>query len=131
MKLEAKSKLIIVLIPMKLKDIVNKVKIDSRKLTQYALNLDNPKGLNKAIMFQRHLEYTQDNYEPLLQQIANKSLEAKAVYQSTDRHGKRYQVDLEITGIEPGQQEIVRTGWIVEPDSDTAKLVTLYVRKRP
>jgi len=25
----------------------------------------------------------------------------------------------------------VRTGWIVEHDSDTAKLVTLYVRKRP
>ena len=92
---------------MKLKDIVNKVKIDSRKFTQYALNLDNPKGLNKALMFQRYLGYTQDNYEPLLVQIADKVLEANAVYQSTDPHGQLYQVDLEIRGIEPGQKEIV------------------------
>ncbi|MFM7878354.1 MAG: DUF6883 domain-containing protein [Microcystis panniformis] len=114
---------------MKLKDIVNKVKTDSRKLTQYALNLDNPKGLNKALMFHRYLGYTQDNYEPLLGQIADKALEANAIYQSIDLHGQLYQVDLEITEIKPGQKEIVRTGWIVEPDSDTARLVTLYVSR--
>jgi len=115
---------------MKFKDIVNQVQIDPRKLTEYALNLDNPKGLNKAIMFQIHLGYTQDNYEGLLQQIANKALEATAVYQNTDRYGSRYQVDIEITGTEAGKQEIVRTGWLVAPNSDTARLVTLYVRKR-
>ncbi|MFM8307630.1 MAG: DUF6883 domain-containing protein, partial [Microcystis aeruginosa] len=48
----------------------------------------------------------QDNYERLLVQIADKALEANAVYQSIDSHGQRYQVDLEITGIEPGQKEI-------------------------
>ena len=115
---------------MKLKDVVKKIEIDPRKLTQYALNLDNPKGVNKAIMFQRHLGYNQDNYELLLQQITSKALEGNAVYQSADLHGKRYQVDLEITGIEAGQREIVRTGWLIKPDSNTARLVTLYVRKR-
>ncbi|MGL5796239.1 MAG: DUF6883 domain-containing protein, partial [Waterburya sp.] len=39
---------------MKLKDIVTDIAIDPRKLTEYALNLDNPKGRDKAIMFRFH-----------------------------------------------------------------------------
>jgi hypothetical protein len=37
-------------------------------------------------------------------------------------------VDLEITGLW-GQRAVVRTGWLVAPDSDQAWLTTLYVRK--
>ncbi|MCL1468925.1 DUF6883 domain-containing protein [Argonema galeatum] len=69
------------------------------------------------------------NYEPLLEQISAQALEAEAILGQTDEHGQRYRVDLEITGTE-GQQEIVRTGWIVEPGSDAARLVTLFVRRR-
>lgn len=43
---------------MKLKELVNHIEINPRKLTEYALNPDNPKGANKALMFQRHLGYT-------------------------------------------------------------------------
>ena len=50
--------------------------------------------------------------------------------QKTDIYGQRYQVDIEIEGMHPEQKEIVRTGWIVEQDSNLARLVTLYVRKR-
>jgi hypothetical protein len=96
---------------MKLGDIVISVVIDTRKLTEYALNPDNPVGGDKALMFQLHLGFTRENYEILLQQIQTKALL------------------LEITGIE-GQQEIVRTGWVVPPDSNIARLTTLYVRKR-
>ncbi|MCT7975466.1 DUF6883 domain-containing protein [Laspinema olomoucense] len=115
---------------MKLGDIVSRLVIDPRKLTEYALNPDNPKGADKALMFERHLGFTQDNYQPLLQQILLQALETEAILQSTDKHGQRYQVDLEIRGTQAGQQEIVRTGWIVESESDAARLVTLYVRKR-
>ena len=114
---------------MKLGDIVSRVVIDPRKLTEYALNPDNPKGADKAVMFQRHLGFTKDNYEALLEQISAQALETEAIVGRADEHGQRYQVDLEIIGIE-GQREIVRTGWIVEPDSEVAMLVTLYVRKR-
>ncbi len=82
-------------------------------------------------MFQRHLGYTKDNYQPLLEQIKAKTLDTEATFQFKDEQVKRYQIDLEIRGIEPYQQEIVRTGWIIEPNSDTARLVTLYVKKRP
>ncbi|MFB2838350.1 DUF6883 domain-containing protein [Floridanema evergladense] len=114
---------------MKLRDIVSRLVIDPRKLTEYALNPDNPIGGDKAVMFQLHLGFTKDNYQPLLEQISAQSLDAEAILGQADEHGQRYRVDLEITGIQ-GQQEIVRTGWIVEPGSDAARLVTLFVRRR-
>ena len=114
---------------MKLGEIVSRLAIDPRKLTNYALNLDNPAGRDKALMFQEHLGFTPENSEFLLQQIATQALEAEAVLGQSDEHGQRYRVDLEIIGVE-GQQEMVRTAWIVEPNSDSARLVTLYVRRR-
>jgi hypothetical protein len=115
---------------MKLGDVVNRIVIDPRKLTEYALNPNNPKGADKAVMFERHLGFTKDNYLLLLQQIESKVLNSEAILQTTDVHGQRYQVDLEIEGVESGQREIVRTGWIVESKQDVARLITLYVRKR-
>ncbi|WP_036478515.1 DUF6883 domain-containing protein [Myxosarcina sp. GI1] len=115
---------------MKLKDVIDYVSIDPRKLTEYALNLDNPKGRDKALMFQRHLGFTKDNYQPLLEQIETKVLNAEASLQRTDVHGRRYQVDLQVNGVKQGQTEVVRTGWIIEPNTNVARLVTLYVRKR-
>lgn len=115
---------------MNLGDVVSRIVIDPRKLTEYALNLDNPRGADKAVMFERHLGFTKDNYQLLLQQIESKVLLSEATLLTTDVHGQRYQVDLEIKGVRSKQVEIVRTGWIVEPKSDVARLVTLYVRKR-
>ena len=81
-------------------------------------------------MFERHLGFTKDNYQLLLQQIETKVLNSEAILQTTDVHGQRYQVDLEIEGVESGQKETVRTGWIIEQKNDVARLITLYVRKR-
>ena len=115
---------------MKLRDIVTHITIDSRKLTEYALNLDNPKGKNKAIMFARHLGFTKNNYQLLLNRIESNALDAEAILQKTDIYGQRYQVDIEIKGVEKDRKETVRTGWIVKPNSNVARLITLYVRKR-
>lgn len=48
---------------MKLRDVVNRVMINSRKLTQYALNPENPQAVDKALMFQRYLGFTPKNYQ--------------------------------------------------------------------
>lgn len=113
---------------MRLRDIVSSLVVDPGKLTQYALNPDNPVGGDKALVFERRLGYTKDNYEGLMEQIQSMALEVEAVPKLADQHGQRYQVDLEVTGV-VGQRAIVRTGWIVEPGSEAARLVTLYVRK--
>ena len=54
---------------MKLSEVVSRIEIDPRKLTEYALNPDNPVGADKAIIFQRVLGYNRDNYRSLLEQI--------------------------------------------------------------
>ena len=114
---------------MKLRDIVERVIIDPRKLTDYALALNSPYGRHKAILFERLLGITQENCTILLKQLEDKVLEAEASFHSKDEFGKRYQIDIMIEGIE-GRQATVRTGWLVPPVSDQAHLVTLYVRKR-
>jgi hypothetical protein len=113
---------------MKLGDIVKRVVIDTRKLTEYALDPDNPVGRHKALVFERILGFTKDNYELLLQQIEAQALAAEASLQHSDQHGHRYRVDLEVTGTQ-GQRAVVRTGWQVVPGHDEARLATLFVRR--
>jgi hypothetical protein len=115
---------------MKMRELVSEIVIDPRKLTDYALDSESLRGKNKALMFQRHLGYTKENYQILLDQINDLILDAEATPQSEDQFGTRYQVDLEIQGIEPQQVETVRTGWLIAPNSQQAKLTTLYVAKR-
>lgn len=115
---------------MKLRDIVDRIYIDPRKFTEYALNPNNPIGVDKSIMFQKYLGFIQENHQLLIQQIEASVMDAEATLGNLDQHGQRYQIDLTITGIEQRQQETVRTGWIVRPDEDFARLVTLYILRR-
>jgi hypothetical protein len=114
---------------MTLRDIVRQVAVDARKLIDYALDPENPIGRHKAMVFERCLGFTRDNYALLQQQVEFHALDAEASLQRTDQHGRHFRVDLEVTGSE-GQQEIVRTGWLVTSGSDEARLITLYVLRR-
>ena len=113
---------------MKLADIVDRVIIDHRKLTDYALNPDSPWGRHKAKVFKEVLGFSRENYIGLLTQIEEKALENEAIFHSEDRYGQRYTVDLLIYGPK-GQKAMVRTGWLVTPDTREARLITLYVIK--
>ena len=113
---------------MRLRDFITRLEIDPKKLINYALDPENAVGGDKAIVFANRLGYTQANYQLLLQQIYAQALDAEATPKLLDEHGQRYQVDLETIGTK-GQTAIVRTGWIIKPETDFARLVTLYVRK--
>jgi len=112
---------------LKLADLVDNVIINSRKLTHYALNRDSPKGKHKAILFEKLLGFTKENYTHLLEQLEKKSLSAEITYHSEDQYGKRYTTELLIEGIEAQR---VKTGWLIAPEAKEAHLVTLYVIKR-
>jgi len=113
---------------MKLADIVEQVRVDPRKLINYALNPEAPWGRHKAVVFKQALGFTQQNYADLLAQIEQQALEAEATFHSEDEFGRRYTVDLSVQGRD-GRKGVVRTGWIVAPGADVARLVTLYVRR--
>jgi hypothetical protein len=113
---------------MKLADIVSRVIIDPRKLTEYALDPESPWGRHKAIVFEQTLGFTREKYADLLTQIEGQALNAEATFHSQDEFGRRYTVDLLIRGTE-GRQAVVRTGWVVPHGAYEARLVTLYVRR--
>ena len=114
---------------MKLADLVERLSIDPRKLTQYALNPNSPHGRHKAVLFEQLLGFTQNNYAGLMDQLEQRCLHAEATFHSKDEFGRRYTVDVLIDGT-TGQQATVRTGWIVPANEATvAHLVTLYVKE--
>jgi hypothetical protein len=69
---------------MKFLEIVERVNIDPRKLTEYALNPEAPWGRHKAIVFEKALGITQQNYADLLVQIEQHVLAAEAVLHSEE-----------------------------------------------
>ena len=111
---------------VRLGDLASRIVIDHRKFTEYVLNPDHPDGKSKASGFQRMLGYTIQNYQELVAQLEVLVPQAEATPAGRDRYGQRYTVDIPVTGVE-GQQATVRTGWIVEWDSDEVRLITLYV----
>jgi len=113
---------------MKLADIVSRVSIDPRKLTDYALDPGSPWGRHKAMVFERMLGFTREHHTDLMAQIQEQALSAEATFHSQDVFGQRYTVDLWIRGLE-GRQAVVRTGWFVHDGTGEARLVTLYVRR--
>ncbi len=112
----------------KLEDFAQHITIDKSKLTQYALNPKSDKGQHKARVFKAILGYTQTNYQSLLEQIQAQVLTTQAKIKRSDKFGYHFQVDLKIVGPN-GKRAIVRTGWLVETNSDTAWLTTLYVKE--
>jgi hypothetical protein len=115
---------------VKLREIVGQAEINPQKFTSYVLNPGSLKGADKAFMFEQYLGFTQQNYQSLLTQIQAKVMESEVIVGDCDQYGQRYQVDILIEGIEIGQQEIVRTGWIIKPNEEVARLVTAYIRRR-
>jgi len=112
----------------KLADFATPLVIDEAKLTNYALNPKSDKGKHKARVFKAVLGYTQNNYQSLLRQIQTQALTTQAKLIRTDKFGSHFQVDLKIDGFNQ-KQAMVRTGWLIESDSDQARLITLYVKE--
>jgi len=114
---------------LKLADLVERLIVDPHKLTLYALNPNSPYGRHKAVLFEKLLGFTQNNYAGLMHQLEQRCLHAEATFHSEDEFGRRYTVDVLIDGT-AGQQVTVRTGWIVPTNEATiAHLVTLYVKE--
>ncbi len=114
---------------MKFSEIVEQLVIDPRKLTEYALNPNHPDGKDKAVVFAKVLGFTKENYQELLQQLATKAMVNEAIIHRVIAQGTLYKVEVPVEGV-TGRQATVITGWLVQPDTSTARLVTLRVKTR-
>ena len=101
--------------------------IDERKLVEYALNPDDPRGGDKARQFAAALGYDRSNYDTLVARLREALGTCEAVLVRQDRYGRHYRVDLTLAGPREAQ---IRTGWLVERGSDVPRLTTAYVLRR-
>ena len=99
--------------------------VDIRKLTDYALDLNNEVGKHKARVFASALNLTRKD-APILRAAL---LEAVGTIEATigkfDEYGQRYTVDFEFEWEK--KSAIIRSAWIIDTNSETPRLTTCLI----
>lgn len=99
--------------------------VDVRKLTDYCLNPEHPRGRHKARVFAAALGITRDRAEDLQDALllAARTEDARTV--EKDEYGERYVVESWVRG--PRGRGRVRSTWIVRIGEGFPRLVSCYV----
>lgn len=99
--------------------------IDSRKLTEYALNFEHDDGKHKAALFHDLLGLTREHADDLARILLQGMIEGEAAPGRVDQRGRRYSVDIEVAGVRG--HVTLRSAWIIRTGEDFPRLVTCYI----
>jgi hypothetical protein len=99
--------------------------VDERKLRDYCLNLEHPRGRHKARVFASALGLTADDAEELRQALLSAARTVKAVAVDLDEYGQRYLIDFELRTTVG--RATVRSGWIVRSNENFARFTTCWI----
>jgi hypothetical protein len=99
--------------------------VDIRKLREYSLSPEHDTGKHKARVFQAALGITADDAEELRRILLAIIKTNEAELGRRDEYGQRYRVDFMLEW--EGKSARVRSGWIIEYDSDVPRLTSCYV----
>ena len=102
--------------------------VDIRKLRDYCLNPDNPRGSGKARVFASALGITAEDAPKFREKLLEVARTEEAELGELDIYGQRYTVDFEMV-TEVGRA-VVRSGWTILHGETKPRLTTCYVRKR-
>jgi Domain of unknown function (DUF6883) len=100
--------------------------LEIRKLREYCLSLEHPIGKHKALAFKNKLGITSEDSEYLKTKILEAIKENEAQETFEDKHGKRFNVDFEITNF--NKTSIVRTIWIIKSNENFPRFVSCYAK---
>lgn len=103
--------------------------IPKEKFTKYALDMNNPKGRNKAIAFQEALGYNVNNVDKLIRNIQKNLKKFNAIEKSDKGFGKQFEVLMTLVG-ENKKVANVKTGWIIDKETGETRLTSAYVTKK-
>jgi hypothetical protein len=103
----------------------SRVVIDSRKLEEYCLSFEHPRGKHKARVFQSSLGITIENLGEFEMRIREALETEPCIAGVKDRFGDRYTVDF--SWAREGERASVRTTWIIRRDEDFPRLTSCYV----
>ncbi|MEG4444991.1 hypothetical protein QUB47_23175 [Microcoleus sp. AT9_B5] len=98
--------------------------VDIRKLRDYCLNPEHDDGKHKARLFSSILGMTADNAEELRQTLLEIIQTHEAQLGRRDGFGQRYILDFTIEW--QNRSATLRSGWIIEHDSEIPRLTTCY-----
>jgi len=99
--------------------------VDIRKLIDYCLSTEHPRGKHKARVFKAACGLTAEHAETLRLQLLTAAQQSDASVSPLIGYGERYVLECNITG--PIGIAPVRTSWIVRQGEDFPRLVSVYV----
>ncbi len=99
-------------------------RVDIKKLRDYCLNANHDEGQHKARLFFSKLGMNAENAEDLRQILLEVVKTEEARLGRCDKFGQRYILDFLLEWQD--KSATVRSGWIIEPDSNIPKLTTCY-----
>jgi hypothetical protein len=103
--------------------------IPIEKFTKYALNMDHPKGKDKAIAFEKALGYNINNADDLIANIYKNLSSYPAKLRPKTQYGQPFEVRMLLTGPN-GKTAYVKTGWIINTGDKNPHLTSAYVDGR-
>jgi len=109
---------------MKLPHAENAV-VDVRKLRDYCLSSEHPRGQHKARVFKSVLGWTADHAEEVRQRLLEAVLREDALFLGADDYGQRYALDFPAQG--PGVPATVRSLWIIRHGEEFPRFTSCYV----
>lgn len=102
--------------------------LESRKLTDYAMNPDHPYGRHKYRLIHAVTGLDTSDAPLIAEQIRDRVRRGTPVTGKRDQFGQRWTVDLPLSG--PRGTITVRTAWIVDAGSSKPRLVTVSFPKQ-
>jgi hypothetical protein len=99
--------------------------VDIRKLTDYCLNYEHPRGRHKARVFQSALGLTAINAAEIRDLLLRKVTSEDCAMGLSDEYGTRYTVDFAYA--RGGKQAMLRSTWITKAEEDTPRLTSCFV----
>ena len=102
--------------------------VDVRKLSDYCLNPDSPRGRYKARVFAAALGLTAADAPKLRARLLEIARTGTAKLGEADAFGQRYMMDF--TMVTATGRATVRSGWIVLHGKKEPRLTTCYVKQR-
>jgi hypothetical protein len=99
--------------------------LDIRKIVDYCLSPEHPRGRHKARVFRDALELEQDDAAWLRPALLDGLSNGAATELSRDDLGHRWRVDLPVT--RHRRRAVVRTVWIVRSGEQMPRFVTCWV----
>jgi hypothetical protein len=102
--------------------------VEIRKLREYCLNPDSPRGSRKARVFAAALGMTAADAPKLRAKLLEMARTGEAQLGELDMYGQRYTIDFELQTA--AGKAAMRSGWIILHKTTAPRLTTCYVKRR-